>query len=628
MKYINYIAVLLIALLTGCNYLDIVPDEKASEEDAFKDAAAIERYLYSCYAYIPNPRDGTSSLDLFTGDEVVTRWEHEVFANFAKGLYTPSHPYISYWNTLFKGIRQCYLLKQNMNKAYNLKEEDYNTYMAEADFLIAYYHFILLRTYGPTILVKELQSTDEINPENFLGRTPYDECVQWISDLFLDAAKRLPDEWTGEDYGRATSCAAMAIRARMLLYAASPQFNGGEKFKSLYSDFKNPDGTQLISTTYDLEKWQAAKQACLDAINYAEQKGGRSLYRWSEGTLTQYPEPQDPTLRTLRFVFTDRENTKEVIWAYCANENPYNDLQVKSVPRWNNRTWGGVSPTLRMLETFYTVNGLPIDEDPEFPYANRYGVAYAADSDSSYCEGQTLQLNLQREPRFYSWIAFHNGYYEVMGEDTESKTSPYATKYKRGIDKAKLLTQFTKGSNCGSVNNTGTWTGYLTKKGTHPGNTVSNSGFRLVQYQWPIIRLGELYLDYAEACVECGDLEEAKKYLNKIRERAGIPDVEVSWAGIADLNQSKLRQIVRQERRIELFLENQSFYDVRRWGEAEALGEQPQGMNIEASTLQNFGTVTTVPVTRRFIPAHYLMPIPIEEINRNPNLVQNPGYSE
>ena len=66
---------------------------------------------------------------------------------------------------------------------------------------------------------------------------------------------------TGIDYGRATGVAAMAIRARLLLYAASPQFNGGEQFKSLYADFKNPDGTQLISTTYDPNKWVITKTA-------------------------------------------------------------------------------------------------------------------------------------------------------------------------------------------------------------------------------------------------------------------------------------------------------------------------------------------------------------------------------
>lgn len=628
MKYFNYLFICILATwVASCSFLDIVPDERPSDEDAFKDATAAERFLYSCYAYIPDPRNGSSSLDLFTGDEVVTRWEHESFANFAQGNYTPTNPVINYWNDLFKGIRQCYLLKQNIGSVYNMTDEEKNTYTAEADFLIAYYHFILLRTYGPTILIKELQASDVIDPNLFLGRSPYDECVTWVAESLREVANRLPDQWTGENYGRATSTAAMAIRARLLLYAASPQFNGGEKFKELYANFQNPDGTQLISTTFQPEKWQTARQACLEAIQWAEQRGHSLYYAKADG-LPQYPEPQDLTLRTLRYIFPDKDNTHEVIWGWCKSEGGLYGVQGKSLPRWNNRTWGGISPTLRMLEFFYTENGLPISEDPNWPYATRFSAATASVEDTAYCEGETLQFNLQREPRFYAWVAFHNGYYEVFGTDTENDASPYAPQYKRGLQDAKLLTQFLQGTNMGSLNNTGTWTGFINKKGTHPGTNVSSSSLRLQEYPWPIIRLAELYLDYAEACVECNDLDEAKKYLNLVRERAGIPDVDISWAGIADLNQNKMREIVHQERRIELYLENHSFYDIRRWGEAEVLGQQPQGLDISADNLADFGTIVNVPVQRRFIPAHYLMPLPIGEINKNPNLVQNPGYDE
>ena len=151
----------------------------------------------------------------------------------------------------------------------------------------------------------------------------------------------------------------------------------------------------------------------------------------------------------------------------------------------------------------------------------------------------------------------------------------------------------------------------------------------IVQYPWPVIRLGELYLNYAEACIECNDLATGIEYLDRIRHRAGIPGVEEAWAGIATLDQNKLREIVHQERQIELFLENHNFWDLRRWGEAETLGIQPMGMSVmEQSDLAAFGQPTTVDVRRRFIPAQYLMPLPIGEINKNPNLVQNPGYDE
>jgi hypothetical protein len=632
MKLIDkYLILLCVFVCCSCNYLDIVPDEKPTEEDAFK---LTERYLYSCYSYIPDPRDGSYSLDLMTGDDVVTPWEHETFGKFAQGNYTPSNPYINYWHDLFKGIRQCYLLKENLGSVPGLSDELKAAYDAEADFLIAFYHFFLLRTYGPAVLVKELPDvTSSDSPEALLGRNSYDECVAWVTDQLKNVAGRLPMRRTGIDYGRATGVAAMAIRARLLLYAASPQFNGGEQFKSLYADFKNPDGTQLISTTYDPNKWVIAAQACKEAIDWArEPEANYDLYEANVNSLPNYPEPTDLTQRSLRFTFVDKDNTPEVIWAFCKKESYNYGLQGKSIPRLSTTAYGGLAPTLRQIERFYTKNGLPIDEDPAYDYPNRYEVAnFPVEEKDINGEGESLKLNMGREPRFYAWIAFHNGYYEVSGEDDREEFS-YAPKWKRGKDKKyKQLVQFMKRQNMGLTNDNkyGTKTGYLNKKGTHPGTSASKStGFKVIDYPWPMVRLAELYLNYAEACVECNDLTEAKKYLNYVRERAGIPKVEVSWDGIAELTQDKLREIVHQERLIELYLENHNFWDIRRWGIAETLGEQPKGLSVQATTITEFAKPVSVDVQRRFIPAHYLMPLPISEINKNPNMVQNPGYDE
>ncbi|MDE5611615.1 MAG: RagB/SusD family nutrient uptake outer membrane protein, partial [Odoribacter sp.] len=147
-------------------------------------------------------------------------------------------------------------------------------------------------------------------------------------------------------------------------------------------------------------------------------------------------------------------------------------------------------------------------------------------------------------------------------------------------------------------------------------------------YPWPVIRLAELYLGYAEACVECNDLTNAKKYLNEVRERAGIPDVETSWNGIATLDQNKMREIVRQERTIEFYLENHTFWDLRRWKDAERyFGVKVKGMNIFGKNIDDFAQETEVSFERKFeSPTQYLMPIPVTDVNRNLNLIQNPGY--
>ena len=263
--FLFILSTLCLFIVQGCNYLDIVPDESATEEDAFADPESARRYLYSCYSYIKNPRHPEESIDLFTGDDLVTAWEHEAFGQFAQGNYTPTTPVINYWNDMYKGIRQCYLLKQNIASVPGIAPELIEEYSTEADFLIAYYHYYMLRLYGPIILTKNIVDLDNFGTP---VRSPYDECVDWIAEQLKTVADKLPEERYGDEYGRATKFAALAIRARMFLYAASPQFNGGEKFKSLYADFKNPDGTQLISTTYDPQKWQRAVDA-YKAFNHA-----------------------------------------------------------------------------------------------------------------------------------------------------------------------------------------------------------------------------------------------------------------------------------------------------------------------------------------------------------------------
>ncbi|WP_444105770.1 RagB/SusD family nutrient uptake outer membrane protein [Bacteroides sp.] len=618
------IGLLLAVSCHSCNYLDIVPDENATEADAFKNISAAEKFLYSCYAYMKKPSDTSTAVDLLTGDDVVTAWEHEDFAKFAKGDYTPSTPGINYWNDLYKGIRQCYLLKQNIESVPGITQEQIDEYNAEADFLIAYHHYYLLRMYGPVVLVKELVN---LNDEKLLGRSPYDECVEWIAEEFKSAAGRLPDVREGDDYGRATSIIAMALRARMLLYAASPQFNGGEKFRTMYSQFRNPDGTQLISTTYDHTKWDKAVAAYQNVLKMTE--GIYELYK-GEGTglLANAPEPTDATLRNLRFTFVDKNNTKEVIWAHCGAENQW-AIQAKSVPRWGKISYGGLAITLRQIERFYTQNGLPIDEDPKFAGTDWYKVVSSpADWQYGRTNQKTLQMNLEREPRFYAWVAFQEGYYEVKGINKTTEKNSFSPEYK--VNDYKQYVQFCKEQNMGvtTEGKDGTKTGYLNKKATHPATSVSDKGITVEQYPWPMIRLGEVYLGYAEACIEAGNLDEGKKYLNYIRERAGIPAVEDSWRGVASLDQTKLREIVHRERLIELYLENHNFWDLRRWGIAETLGEQPEGLSVMEKDIEKFAQPTTVDVKRRFVPAHYLLPIPIEEINMNPNMVQNPGYND
>lgn len=150
--------------------------------------------------------------------------------------------------------------------------------------------------------------------------------------------------------------------------------------------------------------------------------------------------------------------------------------------------------------------------------------------------------------------------------------------------------------------------------------------------------MAELYLNYAEALIEQPnpDLATARIYIDKVRNRAGLDKIEVSWA--ADKINSNgwnyntvdgMREIVRRERTIELYLENQRFWDLRRWGIADQfLNESPKGLNVSESTDAGFFQVKTLSFARNFeIPAHFLMPIPSTEIDKVEGvIVQNPGY--
>ncbi len=626
MKTIKYIccALILLAGSFSCNFLDVVPDETPREKDAFEDANAAERFLYSCYAYLPDSRQGALSLDLMTGDEVVTAFEHESFANFPKGNFSASNTVISYWDTLFQGLKQCYILLNNIDSVPKMSDQTKADYKAQANFLIGYFHFLLIRCYGPVILIKEEPLVDT-PAESYLPRTPLDDCISFVCGKFDEAASALPTTRAQSRYGQATKQAALALKAKMLLYAASPLLNGNSSF---YSNLKNHDGTPLMPLIYDAAKWQTAKTAYEEAIAACEAAGQGLLTTLS--TEFNATKPTDPTQKLLRLNVIDAGN-KEVIWSDSRDEGAYG-VQNKSLPYSASSAWNGVAPTWDMLNRFYTKNGLPYDEDPAYRSANKLELVVVTDeyADVAKPGEKTIRFNLDREPRYYAWVAFQNGYYEVKNGSSKGAYDSDAS-----FSDGRLVCNFVIGGNCSRGPNTSSMrtndyspTGYLNKKAVHPDYEVQTDLQGARHYPWPIIRMADLYLGYAEVCVETNDLDIAREYLNKVRTRAGIPAVETSWEGVAALTQAKLRSIVRQERQIEFYLENQNFWDMRRWLlAATAFNHKHQGMNIEATTIEGFASLREVVFERKFdSPAQYLLPFPSGDVNKNEQLVQNPGY--
>ena len=633
-----FMATLLGVMLHSCEFLDVVPDDTSTLDDAFKTETNAGNFIYGCYSVMPAFLDFRNNEAWATTPEMIgsPHWTSEWFYYLIvqRCNYSPAYGGSALWKNMYDGIRNCWIFLNNIDKTVPVKwtqeefEKNKKQWIGEAYFLIGYYHLCLMQAYGPVVISDQLLDSDAPAEEMMQTRRPYDECVERVAAFFDKALEYLPDSYNDSNLGRATSITAEALKARLFLYAASPLYNGNTD----YADFKNKaefGGEQLISTTYDKEKWKKALDQYEKAITKAESKNFR-LYEYTGNTsgLTDF----DKAVANSRYKIAAGWDSPELIWPYTGRKetlgysNGFNyhailhGISNETVPI------GGLGTTLWTARLYLTKNGKEIDKDPNYDYTNCMQV----DND------EVLKLNKNREPRFYAWISFHNGFYECQTENVVAdgtKGITYQDKMDRSDRKQRKrwLTQYKKEDNSGKMNRGNNYspTGYLNKKGAHPGTSASKStGFKVIQYPWPMVRLAELYLNYAEACVECNDLPEAKKYLNYVRERAGIPKVEVSWAGIAELTQDKLREIVHQERLIELYLENHNFWDIRRWGIAETLGEQPKGLSIQATTITEFAKPVSVDVQRRFIPAHYLMPLPISEINKNPNMVQNPGYDE
>ena len=597
-NYIIFIALLILMGITSCDYLDVVPDERPTEEDAFKDKYAAERYLYSCYAFIPNERH---TIVIRRHGEIINSTTNDASDILLGNITSASIGNFHFWSRMYGAFRRCYTFLDNVDGVPRLEEETKLVYKAETQFLLAYYGFYLLKSYGPFIIPEGVFDYN-MPSDAYPKRAKFDDCVQWILDRLDEAYPNLLNQQPVSAQGRATKVIADALRSRVLLYAASPLFNGNKAF--FQNTLLDPETREpLMPLEYDENKWKKALDASETAIKNAL-GAGFELYK-GEKRSSDLPYPEDQTEYALRMTFVDRENKEVILWD--ARKENYYGLQNECTPRdpsIGDPSWNDNSPTLESVEMFYTENGLPIDEDPSyFPKGDWFKLG-------EYDGEPTSNLHLKREPRFYAWIAFHNGWYEMQRNDQSRIRVKLRKEDEQGV--GNRTRNFSK-------------SGYLTKKGVGIDYSTRNG---LTNYPWPLIRLAELYLNAAEAAIEVGELEKGINYLNEVRRRAGIPDVEDSWRGVATLNQEKLREIVHQERCIELSFESHRRWDLNRWLESEAaMNHNPHGLNIYGEDDESFSQPVEVSVRWGFTsPANYLLPIESRELNKNSRLVQNPGY--
>ncbi|PIF02113.1 MAG: RagB/SusD family nutrient uptake outer membrane protein [Draconibacterium sp.] len=626
MKNINRIVILmaLIIFSGACSYLDVVPENVATIDDAFVDRSSAEHFLATCYNYLPNYGDPWVNPGLGAGDEV---WFNEEIvgssfnsALIARGFQNETDPHLNFWDgerrgkNMYVGIRDCNIFLKKIDEVPDIEPFEKKRWIAEVKFLKAYYHFWLFKSYGPIPIIKEnlpiYTNTDEVK----VYRDPVDDVVNYIVELIDEAALDLPDIVFSEtsEYGRITRPIALAIKARVLATAASPLFNGNTDYSSVVDN----RGIALFNSDYDPEKWQKAADAAFEAIE-ACHNANLKLY-------DEYRTKSDisDTLEReciIRSIVTDRQSP-EVIWG--ATHFPFSQkyqrmcvpllIQVTS----SNPVSQVYAPTLRMAELFYSKNGVPIDEDRNFDYANRYKLRTAVTAENDYVRSgeQTAYLHFDREARFYASIAFDRGTYflDPTYYYVQTRAGELATKRNQGEFSA---------------------TGYFMKKLINPNDALNtNTMLSYYDFPFPVIRLADVYLLYAEALNEVKSAPDAEvyEYIDLVRERAGLKGVVESWSQYSkspDKPKTKdgMRSIIHQERLIEMAFEGQRFWDLRRWKEAEALMNKPiQGWDINGKGL-NFYNVTTIYLSN-FTFKDYLWPIREDERIKNANLVQNPGW--
>ena len=615
MQYLILGTLLVLGISCNKDFLNQVPDDKLTIDQVFQRKDLSEEYLANIYYYLSstfpnstgNPWEGLSD----EADITYNRPDNSYYASYQMNLgnWSAASGYYDTWSTYYKGIRSASYFMQHIGENKQILdlsngEQLITQYAAEARFLRAFFYFRLLIQYGPVILVPELPIAPDAqadDPTLSLPRSPFDSCVDYIAKELDLAAKDLPLSYSQQsklDYGRATASACMAVKSRLLLYAASPLYNGNTD----YSGFKNPDGTQLINQQFNKDKWKRAAQAAKAIIDL----GIFHLYKETDdqGNI-------DPFL-SCQNLFLNLFNN-EWIFSY-QNANVINERGL--TPR-GASGYASVGPTQQMVDAFEMANGQqPIlgyhaDGSPiinaESGYSETGFSDFQAFGDPD--SRRTFNMWVNREPRFYVNVSY-------AGRPWINTTS--------GLGILLYEPWWSGGSGGG-----GSWdysrTGYLWRKNLSP-NSDPKTG-KYVKRPLLVYRYGEILLNYVEALNEFdpGNAD-VLKYLNAIRERAGVPQYGSGDDALpVPGSQTAMRDAIHHERQVELCFENRRYFDTRRW----KIAEQTDGGKFYAmSTNENPPEYYSrwVFETRVFLHKYYLFPIPQSAMDRDKNLVQNPGW--
>lgn len=635
------------------NYLDIEKYvyDQTTLDSIFLSRTRTEQYINGAAALLPDESVQTGSEWGFNStlpsglgsDEAIIPFVlmgNAILYDEVRETDTKYNP----WPNCYKGIRKANIVLQNIGRNQELSDMEMRDFRGRAYFLRAYFYFYLVRLYGPVVIVPDepIDTDAEGNAASF-ERSTYDECVAKICADLDQAASLLPDDRIESQQYLPTRGAALALKGRMQLYAASPLFNGN----NYYADWKDSQGRNFISQETDNSKWGMAAatfKRVIDLNRYELNTVAKIENDYGTGTLplpstvsdASFPDGAgdiDPykSYKTLFDGTYQPYIVKEYIY-YCPNTMQGNgDYRLIMPARLGGNA--SLSVTLDLVDEYRMADGRPFSEATDAEKSgNAVGQSMTFSQDYKLSEQRAFRDD-NREPRFYATLGFNACVWPTLSHrDAASGTHDYVCDYYNGGSASDL--------NNRDYHNR---TGYTCRKYVYQDDCIFWNGTMKAK-TYPIIRYAEVLLGYVEAMNEMEgsytdeaagvtvtrDVDQMVRYFNMIRYRAGQPGITAADAADRD----HMRELIKHERQIEFAFEGQRYWDLRRWKDAyDAYNRPVRGLDVSASSAQRtqFYTErvwsTEKTMNRTFSNKMYLWPLDRTVLQKNGKLVQNPGWN-
>ncbi|MEO6732707.1 MAG: RagB/SusD family nutrient uptake outer membrane protein [Ferruginibacter sp.] len=570
------------SFFTACkkDFLDQKTLSAIDEATVFRDSTrslGMINNLYSSLGISFNPRRfNNTGLDAAC-DESEPLQDPTIYTyKISSGGINPNNADKGLWATTFQMVRVANIFLKNKDSIpVSTATKEY--WIGQVRFLRAWYLFTLLKHYGGIPLIGDKIFADDEKID--VPRNSFETCIKYLTAELDAAAATLPASYRSGDANqvRVTKGSALAVKARMLLYAASPLFNSGAKAG-------DPENL-LTFPSADPERWKQASDAAKAVINL-------NVYSLYSSSATP--------LYTLFLQNTPQPEHVLVYWQPGTTANNfYIEASANPPSRGGMNGWQGVKyfPTQELVDEFDMINGLRITD----PVSGYPGI------------GNNMYKN--RDPRL-TYTVNYNGATRTLGSFGDQPVNTYTGVIPTGNAAA------TSASVDGIYTSTGTLTGYFRYK-------MCNGATGELYRPWVVMRYAEVLINAAEATNEySGPTTEVYDWLKMIRSRAGITQGVNGLYGLkANMTKNEMREAIWHERRVELAFEEHRFWDVRRWKIAPTVeNAETHGMEITRSATGSFSYRTIIVRKHVFTDAMYFWPIPQSEITKSPALKQNPGY--